>query len=365
VIVLITTSVNYADYLTFALRAASTVVDRGYVVTTHDDASIGVADEMRAVPLIYDGWQADGAKLNKAGAIRYAQEIVHAKYPDAWYLLLDADCMLQVGSREIIQQNAIDESCLYGARRVDFPTIESLQANRPGSVYGNQFAGYFQLYRRHVLYPHWSHSAEACDHAFAEQFSTASVLPLTVGHLGQPRINWEGRVSAPWVHGCFRSAITSENPAEHWTHLDVSGGVVLDLGCGYNDDQARDYGWSTPAHWLACEADRIIGVDTSAADIERIIRETPGTYHCEPVSVDLVARYMPEVTHIKSDCEGAEVSLFAVPITGNVRAVAVECHNEALIAQCRRWVIDGGLKIVAEQPLSHRPDIVVITAERR
>lgn len=363
-IVLITASLDYADYLTFALRAASMVVDRGYVVTDHDDASIGVADELKAVPLVYGGWRANGAKFNKAGAVRHAQQIAYAEYPDAWYLLLDADCILQVGAREIIEQHATDDSCLYGARRVEFPDIESLQAGRPNGVYSSQFAGFFQLYRRHVLYPEWSYSAEACDHAFAQQFAASRVLPLTVGHCGQARVNWEGRVSPPWVHGCMRAAITSENPAEHWLPFDVRGGTVLDLGCGYNDDEAREHGWSTPAHWIAGDAVSVVGVDVCADDIARLEQETPCAYHCEPVSVELVQRYMPVVTHIKSDCEGGESELFAVPLTPNIKSVSVECHTPPLIALCRQWVIEGGLRIVAERPLSHRPDIVVITAVR-
>ena len=363
-IVLITTSVNYADYLAFSLRAASVVVDHGYVVTAHGDASIGVAQEMNAVPLLYDDWQAAGARFNKSGAIRYAQEIVHDQHPDAWYLLLDADCMPQVGARAIIDEHATDENCLYGARRLEFPTMRSLKANRPEATYSHQFAGYFQLYRRHVLYPKWSYSAEACDEAFAENFSRASVLPLSVGHCGPARVNWEGRVSPAWVHGCLTKPVASEDPADHWMAFDVTGGVVLDLGCGYNDDEARERGWSTPAHWLAAGAFWVIGVDTCGADIERLTRETAGEFYCEPVSVDVVRQHIGEVTHIKSDCEGAESALFAVPIPETVRGVAVECHDAQLLAMCRRWVIDGGLTIVAERPLSHRPDIVVVTAER-
>jgi hypothetical protein len=194
----ITTSVDYADYLPHCLHCLAAVVDSSCVVTTESDASIDVADRYGATPLIYDGWQDNGAAFNKAGAIRFAQEHLHAAYPDAWYLLIDADSMVPKDSREIIERLATDPNALYGARRVDFHTPDRLRESRPNKAYASMFAGFFQLYRRHVLYPEWSRSAEACDLAFASQFASCVVLPITVGHCGQEAVNWEGRRSPLW-----------------------------------------------------------------------------------------------------------------------------------------------------------------------
>jgi hypothetical protein len=194
----ITTSVDYADYLPHCLHCLVGVVDSSCVVTTESDASIDVADRYGATPLIYDGWHDNGAAFNKAGAVRFAQEHLYAAYPDAWYLLIDADTMVPKDAREIIERHATDPDTLYGARRVDFHTPDRLIESRPNKAYASMFAGFFQLYRRHVLYPEWSRSAEACDLAFASQFTSCVVLPMTVGHCGQEAINWEGRRSPLW-----------------------------------------------------------------------------------------------------------------------------------------------------------------------
>ena len=194
----ITTSVNYADYLAISLNCLAGQVTGVCVVTEQNDASIAVAEKAEATALIYDGWHTDGAAFNKAGAIRFAQEHLHAAYPEAWYLLIDADVMVPTNARQIIEQDATNLETLYGARRVDFHTPERLMEGRPNKAYGSMFAGFFQLYRRHVLYPEWSRTAELCDLSFAQQFASCVVLPMTVGHCGVEAVNWEGRRSPLW-----------------------------------------------------------------------------------------------------------------------------------------------------------------------
>jgi hypothetical protein len=194
----ITTSVNYADYLPHCMHCLAGEVDGVCVVTAEDDASIDVADRCGATVLIYDGWHDKGAAFNKAGAIRFAQEKMHTAYPDAWYLLIDADTMLPRGARAIMEEGATNPDALYGARRVDFHTPDRLRDARPNKGYGSMFAGFFQLYRRHVLYPEWSRTAEACDLSFAAQFASCVMLPMTVGHCGVEAVNWEGRRSPLW-----------------------------------------------------------------------------------------------------------------------------------------------------------------------
>ena len=194
----ITTSVNYADYLPHCLHCIAGHVQGVCVVTAENDASIDVAERYGSTPLIYDGWHEKGATFNKAGAIRFAQEKMHEAYPDAWYLLIDADTMVPTNARGIIAANATNPDALYGARRVDFHTPDRLRESRPNKAYGHMFAGFFQLYRRHVLYPEWSRSAEAWDLEFAKQFASCVNLPMTVGHCGVPGVNWEGRRSPLW-----------------------------------------------------------------------------------------------------------------------------------------------------------------------
>jgi hypothetical protein len=197
-IVAIITSVNYADYLPPCLHSLANVVDSAIVVTKAHDASFEVAIRYGATPMLFDGWHDRDAAFNKAGAVRFAQEQVYANEPDAWYLVVDADIVMPTNAREVIEQHATDAETLYGASRADFHTFEELQAGKPSKTYAGIFAGFFQLYRRHALYPEWSHSAEACDLAFAKQFASCVMLPMTVGHCGVERVNWEGRRSPLW-----------------------------------------------------------------------------------------------------------------------------------------------------------------------
>ena len=198
-LIAITTSVDYADYLAWCLESLARVADGVCVVTAAHDASIAVAGRAGATALVYDGWHEHGAAFNKAGAVRFAQERIHEAHPDAWYLLIDADIVLEHRAREVIESHATDETALYSARRVDFHSVEALRAGTPTKTYGSVFAGYFQLYRRHAVYPDWSHSAEGCDVVFASRFASCAMLPMVVGHLGCEQINWEGRRSPIWA----------------------------------------------------------------------------------------------------------------------------------------------------------------------
>jgi len=198
-IISITTAVDYADYLGFCLQSLARVVQGAVVVTAQHDPAINLALRFGATPLVFNGWHADGALFNKAAAIRYAQEMVHAAFPDSWYLLIDADIIMEQGARQIIEENAKVENALYSARRVDFHSKADLQKQKPTLTYGGIFSGCWQLYRRHMLYPEWSRSAEKCDLDFAKKFTSARVLPMVVGHLGQEGVNWEGRRSPMWA----------------------------------------------------------------------------------------------------------------------------------------------------------------------
>jgi hypothetical protein len=197
-LIAITTSVNYTDYLAWCLESLSRVADGVCVVTEEHDSAIDACHRYGATAIVYDGWDNKGAAFNKSGAIRHAQEKIHAAHPDAWYLLVDADVVMNGDARAIIEEHATDADALYSARRVDYHTVEELRAGEPTKTYGSLFAGYFQLYRRHVLYPEWSRSAEGCDLAFVRQFASCSMLPMVVGHLGREQVNWEGRRSPAW-----------------------------------------------------------------------------------------------------------------------------------------------------------------------
>ena len=198
-VVAITTCVNYSDHLVWLARSLRGWISGLVVVTEQDDAAFEVCRRINATPILFGGWRDRGASFNRAGAIRYAQEIVYASYPDHWYLLVDADCVLPENAAAVIEKEATNQSAIYLARRVDFHTPNDLAAGLPTKTYGGLGAGYFQLYKQHVLYPEWSANAAECDLVFASQFPSAIVLSMTVGHCGEEGRNWCGRTSPLWI----------------------------------------------------------------------------------------------------------------------------------------------------------------------
>lgn len=165
--------------------------------------------------------------------------------------------------------------------------------------------------------------------------------------------------------------ITSELPRFHWSVIgqcfaEDDDRFVLDLGCGWHDEADREkFGFcgSTPGYFLdhGCF---VIGVDSNESHVVALREEYGGGFIAASVSEPLVALLMQCASYIKCDVEGAEAELFRVPIMQHIRGVAVECHDENLLAECRRWCRDGGLTIIAEQPLAAHPSIVVVTAVR-
>lgn len=194
----ITTSVNYSDYLAASIGSVVDAVDFLYVVTQFGDTACDVAAGAGAVPLVYDGWQDGGACFNKSGAVRHGQSHAHSAHPDAWYLLVDADIILPGECRGIIERHATDEEAVYGCFRDDYYTQASLDADRPNKSHDIPLAGYFQLYRRSLLYPSRSDTAAECDLAFVKQFDARNILPMRVRHLGPENTNWTGRRSPRW-----------------------------------------------------------------------------------------------------------------------------------------------------------------------
>lgn len=197
-VVAIATSVNYSDYLRFCLASLQYAGIQAYVITEQYDSAIEMAGRFGATAVVFDGWRSGGALFNKAGAIRHAQELVHKDHPDAWYLIVDADIVMERDARQIINEHVSDESAIYSTRRIDFCTQADLLAGKAAKTYGGMFSGFWQLYRRHVLYPEWSRTAEGCDLTFAAQFQSARVLPMVVAHCGKEGVNWEGRRSPMW-----------------------------------------------------------------------------------------------------------------------------------------------------------------------
>ncbi len=195
--VVITTCVQYADLLTVTLPYTVQFAKKVYVVTTPEDPVDVLHDSVEIVRT--QAFKDRGASFNKAAALRETQQMVHARHPRDWIVLLDADIVAspeQFATMDAVQ----DGSGVYLARRIDYLTPEDFRERR-GVTYGVVGAGYFQMYYdKTKLYPAYSEDASDCDmHFFALFGDRYSFVPGTVAHLGAHTVNWKGRASPEWV----------------------------------------------------------------------------------------------------------------------------------------------------------------------
>lgn len=220
--------VDYADLLRISLPGVIAASDRAVVVTApRDRATRRLCDEYGATCLATDRWWRGGAVLNKAGAV---DDAIEAADPTDWLLLLDADIVLPSDARSRLEAFRLDPTHLYGAYRrmcrtpsewsayaehgdTDLPPLGPLlwvrkpQCRPAGSPMLNPAAlqGYFQLWnagrqpRRLGDYP----TAAQYDVELALRWPDHQrrMLPperFAVIHLGENRVNWQGRVTAIW-----------------------------------------------------------------------------------------------------------------------------------------------------------------------
>lgn len=205
-IVAVTACVRYHDFLDVTLQRNRGFVRDYVVVTTESDVATREVAERAGctVVLVDDGvLTARGAAFNKSALVRAGQRHVHERFPEAWVLLLDADIVLPAAGLDVTRLD--DPSALYSLARLDYlPDDQGRFELRPeaGARYMMDFMGFFQLYfDKTKLYDEWSHSARACDAAFAERFRRYRMLELPyvahVFHLGEGNANHFGRGEIP------------------------------------------------------------------------------------------------------------------------------------------------------------------------
>jgi predicted RNA methylase len=126
--------------------------------------------------------------------------------------------------------------------------------------------------------------------------------------------------------------VGSENPLEHWNDIqDIENKVVLDLGCGWLFQPFQ----STPEYFMSRGAKKIIGVDASCGEIEKLKQTYPDhSFVCKTILefddlVSLITEYKPQV--IKMDIEGYEKHMENITSEQfeSVEEIAVEYHNPA------------------------------------
>ena len=105
--------------------------------------------------------------------------------------------------RHMAKQQADYRKLCPDSLKVDWSKLASLPVQK--EVAG---CGFFQLYRRRILYPSYWPDAAGCDTTFVEYFTAGgktafgSVITLPevrCVHLGLPFVNWKGRKSEVWT----------------------------------------------------------------------------------------------------------------------------------------------------------------------
>jgi hypothetical protein len=133
--------------------------------------------------------------------------------------------------------------------------------------------------------------------------------------------------------------VNSENPTEHWSNIqNIQDKTVLDLGCGWLFQPHE----STPEYFINRGANKVIGVDASCGEIEKLKQTYPNhTFICKTITsaenlIDLILEYNPSV--IKMDIEGYESHMkYITPEQFScVEEIAIEYHNP----ECKKILIE-------------------------
>ena len=144
----------------------------------------------------------------------------------------------------------------------------------------------------------------------------------------------------------IKGYIESEAPSIHWGFLPTRGQVVLDLGCGINNQEYIP----TPLHWIQGEATKVYGVDPSPQSYEWF-KQNLNLKNFIPFMdwVDRTEKFeiyfnvcKPSV--VKIDVEGAEIFMNAVKpeFLEGIRHIGIEYHSLACLLSCESLLEKNG-----------------------
>ena len=197
----ITVSYQYDDCLKHCLPNTQQLDYWYIVVDKNDTPTIEILKDIPNVIMVYFDFKEGGSVFNKSGGLRKAQEIVHAKYPDAWVLLLDSDILLPKMARMFMDIPNKKTDFIYGAHRIFYNNLADLN-NDMSVCASTELVGFFQLYfDKQKFCMERSHNAAVYDDVFIKQFMSddgklkLSTVPIVVKHLGHIGQNVNGRVS--------------------------------------------------------------------------------------------------------------------------------------------------------------------------
>lgn len=159
--------------------------------------------------------------------------------------------------------------------------------------------------------------------------------------------------------------ITSEDPEIHWQPMNAKDGIVLDLGCGFNDQDSRDKRYSSPYYFSKQGAKLIVGIDINDGDNQILKKEVDGIFITDKIDGGNIQRFIDEhsPTHLKCDIEGGETSILgADPKT--IKVAAIEVHTPEIRNQFMQWFSKWGFAVYADLQLAGQPHITVLFASR-
>lgn len=225
---LLTTSVNYSDYLNYTLKYNIEVFDEIHIATTPEDV-----DTQNIVAkynskynniklLITDLFYSNGAILNKGAATNLLLQSLSKK---GWVLIGDADCIYPLMLKTSVSQ--LDPNYLFGMHRHIIETAKDLdhEVNKMNDLNNNQeffqdlkskhgyvhrlILGYCQLFNfsskflkdKNLQYPD-GRSCRYVDTIFSRSnFNRKhkALLDTYCIHLGQTSTNWYGRKSDTFI----------------------------------------------------------------------------------------------------------------------------------------------------------------------
>lgn len=286
----ITVSVQYDDFLLYALEENYKLFDRWIIVTDSKDKAtqdlvLQYADKNVQL-VITDSFYDDGASFNKYNGIVEGLKYVD---PDAWILFIDSDIICHYEMRRTLEHISLDESCLYGIDRINCQGIKQWNIYQEGKGmlkenwllhteglelgarlvhhYGHEGEngrfegwrplGFFQLAHRSAFdtYPTDSLCADHCDLQFARLWPRSKrimipelfVVHLESEHAGKA-VNWWGRKSqrfevkeepiiepqqqvneTPQQDPIINPQITQQAEQNYTSYISVLIGLLIDL----------------------------------------------------------------------------------------------------------------------------------------
>lgn len=218
---------GYADFLRYTLPYNVHQLDRVLVLTDHDDLDTPkICSLYPAVECIKtDVWtyphQGVPSTFNKGRGLNVALDALWRDGISGWICALDADIILPPK----FGRGPLEDDCLYSCRRRlcyersefdkewdQYPLEPLPQYSADTGMWGNPklrtgnaagLYGYLQLWSTHfnVRFPTQYPAAHSYDVRFGMSWPSEQRKWLTEEalHLGWPRTNWNGRVTATWT----------------------------------------------------------------------------------------------------------------------------------------------------------------------